>query len=123
MSNGVQADLGVIPLEEVRTHGDLVYLSGTVGREPDGTIPDGFERQAELALGELARLLESKGASMRTVLKTTVFIPDRADFKQMNEIYAKHFPAPWPTRSTLVTDLALPELKFEVEAVAHRTSS
>jgi 2-iminobutanoate/2-iminopropanoate deaminase len=120
MTNADQAELGVIPLEEVRSHGEFVYLSGTVGREADGSIPADFDRQAELALTESARLLEGAGASMATVLKTTVFIPDRGDFKRMNEIYAEHFPRPWPTRSTLVTDLALPELKFEIEVVAHK---
>lgn len=113
------AGLGVVPLSYVRTHGDLVYVSGTVGREPDGSIPDAFDRQAHLALQEADRLLQSAGASLATVLKTTVFLPSQADFGAMNEIYAQYFHEPWPTRSTLVCALALPELRFEIEMVAH----
>lgn len=114
------AGLGVVPLSYVRTHGDLVFLSGTVGREADGSIPDSFERQTRLALEEVRRLLEENGASMATVLKTTVILPAQADFAEMNALYLEYFPEPWPTRTTLVCALALPELRFEIELVAHR---
>lgn len=111
--------MSVIPLSLVRTHGDIVYLSGTIGRAADGTIPADFAEQTHLAMKELVRLLEDAGASTATVLKATVFIVDPADFPAMNEIYLQYFSAPFPTRSTLVTGLALPELKFEIEAIAH----
>ena len=39
----------------------------------------------------------------------------------MNSIYASHFEAPHPARSTvIVAALASPELKFEIEAIAVR---
>jgi 2-iminobutanoate/2-iminopropanoate deaminase len=114
------AGLGTVPLSLVRSHGDFVFVSGTVGRDPGGTIPSDFERQTHLAITELSRLLVEEGAALETVLKTTVFLPAQADFAQMNQIYAEHFKEPWPARSTLFCGLALPELRFEIEAIAHR---
>ena len=114
------SDPDVIPLSLARSYGEFVFLSGIVGRESDRSIPSEFERQARLALEEVARLLESEGASMSTVLKTTVFLPARGDFRAMNALYAEYFNEPWPARSTLITDLALPELRFEIEVVAYR---
>ena len=108
-----------LPLSPHRVYGDLVHVSGTVGREPDGNIPESFERQATLAFEELVRQLDEASASMATVLKTTVFVVDRGDVPAMNDMYARHFTTPWPARSTIVTNLALSELKFEIEATAH----
>lgn len=109
-----------IPLSPHRIHGDAVYVSGQIGAESDGTVPDDFERQTHLAMQALRAQLEAAGASFATVLKTTVFIVRREDFAAMNRIYTEYFAEPFPSRSTLVTDLALPELLFEIEAVAHR---
>ena len=44
----------VVPLSHVRTHGDLIFVSGQVGREADGTIPESLERQTRLAIEAVA---------------------------------------------------------------------
>ena len=109
-----------VPLSLHRTHQELVFTSGLLGPEPDGTFSPSFGRQMELALETLETCLASAGASLQSVLKTTVFIVDRGDFPEMNEIYERRFPQPWPARSTIVTDLTLPDLLFEIEAIAYR---
>jgi 2-iminobutanoate/2-iminopropanoate deaminase len=107
-----------IPISQYRTHGDLIFTAGQIGIEADGTIAPDFGRQMELAMEALQVRLESAGGSLATVLKVTVFIVDRANFEQMNEIYARYFLEPFPVRTTIVTELALSDLLFEVEAVA-----
>lgn len=109
-----------IPLSQTRTHGDLVYVSGQLGADPEtGTIPEGFASEVRHALDSLRHQLESAGASLDSVLKTTVFIRHERDFGQMNAIYAEYFKEPYPARSTIVTTLARPEARFEIEATAH----
>lgn len=108
------------PLSDHRTHGEWVYISGQIGREPDGRVPEDFTRQAELAIQALRTQLEAAGSSLDRVIKTTVFITSAERYAVMNAVYARHFQEPWPTRSTLVTGLALPELQFEIEAVGYR---
>jgi len=66
----------------------------------------------------LRTVLADAGAALADVVKTTVFVTDQGHVAAMNEVYAEHFSPPWPTRSTLVTGLALPGLLFEIEAVA-----
>lgn len=106
------------PLSPSRTAADLVFTSGQIGVEPDGTVPADFHRQAELALQALRDVLAEAGASLGDVVKTTVFVTDAADVAAMNEVYTAHFGPPLPARSTIVTELALPGLLFEIEAVA-----
>lgn len=114
--------LPAVPLSPARTHDSLVLTSGQIGREADGSIPADFARQAELAIDALAEALAEAGASLETVLKATLYITDAADFAAMNEIYARRFSEPWPARTTLVSALAHPALRFEIEAIARRTA-
>ncbi len=109
-----------IPLSQHRSHGDLIFTAGQLGLEPDGTIAPDFGRQMTLAMDSLKARLEAAGSSLAHVLKITVFIVDREDFAEMNEIYSRYFAEPFPARTTLVTELALPGLLFEIEAVAER---
>jgi 2-iminobutanoate/2-iminopropanoate deaminase len=107
------------PLSAATISGTLVHTSGQVGREPGASAAaDGFEAQVRVALANLDAVLEAAGCSRRNVLKTVVFLTRREDFATMNRIYAEHFAEPWPARSTIICELALEELLFEIEAVA-----
>ena len=55
---------------------------------------------------------------MENVVKTTVFLADMNDFAKMNEIYAKHFKAPFPGRSTVQVARLPRDAKIEIEVVA-----
>jgi 2-iminobutanoate/2-iminopropanoate deaminase len=52
------------------------------------------------------------------VVKTTVFMTDLGEFGEMNAIYAEHFRANFPARSTIQV-AALPRgARVEIEAIA-----
>jgi 2-iminobutanoate/2-iminopropanoate deaminase len=105
------------PLSAAMISGGLVHTSGQVGRA-GGVLADGFEAQMRAALANLDAVLDAAGSSRALVLKTFVFLTRREDFAAMNAIYAEHFAAPYPARSTIVCALAQEELLFEIEAVA-----
>ena len=85
--------------QAVRVNG-FVYTSGMIPVDPQtGEIPEGVEKQAELAFSNLKNLLTASGSSMADVIKTAVFIDNMDDFGKINEIYAKYFPEPFPARS------------------------
>jgi len=100
--------------------GELVYTSGQIALDPSSgeMIGDNVSEQAEQVLKNLAAVLEAAGASMESVVKTTVFLQDMGDFKALNAVYAEHFSASKPARSTVaVRELPLGAL-VEVEAIA-----
>jgi 2-iminobutanoate/2-iminopropanoate deaminase len=109
-----------LPYSPTRTANDLIFVSGQIGFDDDGNLPEEFGRQMELAVKGLKERLEEEGASLASVVKVTNFIVDRRDFAEMNEIHGRLFPQPYPTRSTIVTDLVEPEFRFEIEAIAVR---
>lgn len=99
--------------------GDMLYLSGQLGLDPaTGILPDGVEAQAEQSLKNIENLLAEAGATMANVVKTTVFLADIADFARVNEVYAKHFEAPFPARSAVQVAAIPAGGLVEIEVIA-----
>ena len=97
-----------------------IVVSGQVGIV-DGKLADGgFEGQCNQALANLRAQLESVGASLTDVVKTTVFLRHMTDYPRMNELYCEAFGDHRPARSAIgVAELPIGAL-VEVEAWATR---
>jgi 2-iminobutanoate/2-iminopropanoate deaminase len=79
---------------------------------------EGVEAQAERALRNLTAVLDAACTSPERVIKTTIFLADMADFATVNEVYGRHFSAPFPARSTVAV-AGLPKgALVEIEAIA-----
>ena len=107
------------PYSQGMRAGGLVFTAGQVGSEPStGVLAEGVAAQADRALRNLSAVLDAAGTGLDQVVKTTVFLTDMADLAAMNEVYARHFSAPFPARSTVAVR-ALPKgAAVEIEAVA-----
>lgn len=107
------------PLTPALKVGKTIFISGQVPRTPDGKVVEGDVRaQTEQVLDNIEALLQEAGAAMSDVVKTTVILPHvKRDFAAMNEVYARRFPDPKPSRTTLGGELAI-DILVEIEAVA-----
>ena len=125
---GSAAPLGRYP--HAKTAGDLVYVSGTSSRRPDGThrgvtVIDGrtVRDVAEHTRGTLENIraiLQSVGADLADLVQVTSYLVDMADFAAYNAAYAEYFPGSAPTRTTVaVRALPHPDLLIEIQAVAY----
>ena len=102
--------------------GATLYVSGQVPLDPrtGKLVPGGIKEQTEQVFANLKDVLLTAGLSLHHVVKSTVFMTDLSEFGAMNEVYAKHMPAPFPARST-VQVAALPlGAKVEIEVIAQR---
>lgn len=98
--------------------GNLIFVSGQAGRNREtGQLGD-VREQTAWALRNIAAILAEAGASLKDVVKTTVYLRDAALAKEMNEEYAKHFEAPLPARSTAIVGLKVEGMLVEIEAIA-----
>ena len=99
--------------------GDRVWLSGTVGIRPDGSVPSDVVEQFEVAMDNLDRALRATGGRPENIVKVQVFLVDVNDREKINPIRQAYFGEHRPA-STLVGIPALvsPELKVEIEAEA-----
>lgn len=117
-NDGPLKELGLPFSESVRA-GDLLFLSGQIGSGADGKLaPGGISAEANQTLLNIAATLEKRGLGMEDVIKCTVFLADISEWTAFNEVYMKHFTAPYPARSALgVNGLAL-NARAEVECIA-----
>lgn len=96
----------------------MVFTSGVIPVDPaTGVIPEGVEAQATQAFTNLTNLVEASGAAMSQVVKTTVFIKEMNDLGKINEIYAKFFKEPYPSRSCVEVARLPKDVLLEVEAI------
>ena len=107
------------PYSQAIVAGNLVFCSGTAGIDPaTGSPGDGIEAQTELALRNLDAILTAAGASLSTLVKTTIFYASVEDFAAINAVYARFMPDPPPARSA-PANVALPHgLLISIDAVA-----
>ena len=100
--------------------GDLLFISGQAGAGDDGRIVEGgFAAQGEQAFRNLQRALEAGGASLRDVIKVTIFVTDMGHFQDVVELRRKFFSSPYPA-DTIAEVRALydPRALIEIEAIA-----
>ena len=107
------------PYSQAIVANGFVFCSGTAGIDPaTGVAPDRIEEQTELALRNLEAVLNAAGASLETVVKTTIFYADVDDFAAINAIYARYMPDPPPARSA-PANVRLPRnLLISIDAIA-----
>ena len=109
------------PYSQAVVHGDLVFVAGQIGVDPqtDQVVEGGIEAQTEQAMRNVGAILEAAGSSLANVLKASIFLVDFPDFPAMNEVYARHVGPGFPARAT-VQIAGLPSgARVEIEVVAH----
>ena len=107
------------PLSKMRSAGGLVFTSGQLPRNEDGIIVAGdIVAQTQQTMDNLEALLASQGLTLSNVVKVTVWLTDGADVSGFNEVYRSRFKQPYPSRSLVISQLAVVGAKLEVEAVA-----
>jgi len=127
---GRTAPRGAYP--HLRLVGDLVFVSGTSARRPDGTVAgaeigaDGavtldLRAQTRAVLDNIAALLDAVGLSLGDLVDVTTFLVTMDDFDGYNEVYAEYFSSDsGPARTTVaVHQLPHPHLAIEIKATAH----
>ena len=97
----------------------FVFASGQIpvipatGEVAGATIAE----QAEQSCKNVGAVLAAGGASFETVIKTTCFLADMADFAAFNEIYARYFTGK-PARSCVAVKSLPKGALVEVEVIA-----
>jgi 2-iminobutanoate/2-iminopropanoate deaminase len=113
------APAAIGPYSQAVSANGTLYISGqlpinpTTGNMLEGNMGD----KTDQILKNASAIATAAGTSLDSVVKTTIFLTDLGDFKEVNEAYAKHFTDAPPARST-VQVAALPlGSKIEIEFV------
>jgi 2-iminobutanoate/2-iminopropanoate deaminase len=105
--------------QAVKANGFL-FTAGQIALDPASmqVIEGDVAAQTERVMKNLTAVLTAAGTSWSSVVKTTIFLADMADFGTVNEVYARALGDARPARSTVAV-AGLPRgVRVEIEAVA-----
>ena len=110
-----------LPYSRIVEANGVLYLAGHIGRDPEtGELPGKIREEAHNSLLAITATLNSVDASLKDIVRCTVFLDDMGDFKKLNEVYGMYFPKNPPARTTVaVKDLPL-GAKVEIECTGVR---
>jgi reactive intermediate/imine deaminase len=109
-----------LPFSEAVRVGDVLYLSGQLGRGPDGKLPDGIEAQTRQTLDNIGATLKLAGLTHADIFHCTAMLADMKLWPDFNKVYVTYFPeGKRPARSAFgASGLALGAL-IELECQAY----
>jgi 2-iminobutanoate/2-iminopropanoate deaminase len=115
-----QAPAAIGPYSQANQVGNMLFTSGQIPLIPETMeiVEGGITEQSEQVMQNLMAVLKEAKASATTVVKTTCFLSDMANFVAFNEVYAKYFPDNAPARSCVEVARLPKDVLVEVEAIA-----
>ena len=117
-TNNAPAAIG--PYSQAIMAEGMIYVSGQLPIDPStGSFAgDDIKEQTRQSLDNIRAVLESAGAGLDQVVKTTVFLKDIGEFTEMNEVYAQYFTGACPARAAFQVGSLPKNARIEIEAIA-----
>ena len=108
------------PISQAVRVGQLVFVSGITPFTREMRLAKGdFAAQMRQVMANLDAILSASGSSLARVVKCTVILARREDWRAMNEIYRTYWPGKdFPARTAFEARLPHPDFLLEIECVA-----
>ncbi|MCK4558432.1 MAG: RidA family protein [Calditrichia bacterium] len=120
-SNSAPEPIG--PYSQAVQFEKLIFTSGQIAINPENNelIAGDVEDQTRQVLENLRAVLEAANASLDTVIKTTIFLKNMADFVKVNNVYDSFFGSSVPARSTVEVARLPKDVLVEIDCIAAMT--
>lgn len=118
-SNRVAKPFGIF--SQAIKAGNLIFVSGQVAKNTSGEVVGrgDINAQTKQCLENLKQVLEAGGASLKDVVKLTVYVANMEHLSAIHEVRAEYFKEPYPASTLIeVSRFTHPEYLIEIEAVA-----
>lgn len=99
--------------------GNLVFVTGTVGLEADGTFSPTAGQQARRAMEIIVAAIEAVGGKCADVVRTRIYLTNIDHWKEIGAVHHEFFEATRPATTMVeVARLIDPQALVEIEADA-----
>ncbi|MGB3434264.1 RidA family protein [Achromobacter sp.] len=107
-----------LPFSRATQAGGFLFLSGQIPMDANGQVVRGdITVQTHAAIERIKETLALAGATLKDVVRVTVWLTDLELFAQFNDAYRSHFSSDFPSRSTVEAKLAMGvDVEIEVQA-------
>jgi 2-iminobutanoate/2-iminopropanoate deaminase len=97
----------------------LVFCSGQLGIDAEGSIPPDCAGQAHLCFDNIAAILAEADLGLSDIVRINAFVTGREHLAQYMSVRNALFAAPYPASTLMiVSGFARPEFVVEIEAIA-----
>lgn len=100
--------------------GPTIYVSGTLGQDADGTLPESAASQTRNALASIGAALQQAGASLSDAVACRVYITDKGVLREVATVLGETFRDIRPTNTLLICQIPTEGAKVEIELTAWR---
>lgn len=120
--NTVNAPSPIGPYSQALQVGTMVFISGQIAINPaTGNIDaDDIIAETHQVMHNLKAILAEAGMDFNSVIKTTIFLTDMANFASVNEVYGKYFHGDFPARETVAVKGLPKNVNVEISMIAAR---
>ncbi|HEY4537542.1 MAG TPA: Rid family detoxifying hydrolase [Erysipelothrix sp.] len=99
--------------------GPAVLVSGQLPLDKEGNlVSDDIAIQTTHVIKQIENILKSVDMTLDHVVKTTVYLIDLEEFKEVNRAYAIYFGHPYPVRSCIEVAKLPQNARIKIECVA-----
>jgi 2-iminobutanoate/2-iminopropanoate deaminase len=98
--------------------GERLFVSGMVGRGPNGYAPGDASAQTRQTLENIRATLAAADMDFDDIVNVMVYVSDIRYFQAMNEVYREMMPTPPPARATVGAPLMSPDALVEIMVLA-----
>ena len=103
---------------ELGQHRRLLFISGQVPENSDGSVPDGFEAQCEQAWRNIIAVLSSAGLGVEHLVKTNTFLTDKSQVNPNRAIRRRMLAGNEPALTVIIAETVDSKWLLEIEAIA-----
>ena len=112
------ADENVLPFSDAVLVGNTLYLSGSIGIDENGKVPDDPADEARNVLNAIKGTVEAAGMTMDDIVTIQVFCSDVKHYQAFNDVYRTFFTKEFPARAFIGAGTLLFDARFEVQGIA-----
>jgi len=108
------------PYSQAVEAGGFVFVSGQIPIDPKtgNVVHADIKAQAKLVMDNAAAILAAAGCGMPSVVKSTIYLKNMADFAAVNEVYGSYFTSDPPARATVEVSRLPKDAAIEMDFVA-----
>ena len=103
---------------ELSQHRRLLFISGQVPENPDGSVPEGFEAQCEQSWRNVIAVLTSAGLGVEHLVKINTFLTDKSQVVPNRAIRREMLAGNEPALTVMIAETVDSKWLLEIEAIA-----
>ena len=115
-----KAPLPIGPYNQAINFNDMLFVSGQIPLDPisNKLVDSGIVDETNMVMKNIDAILKEANMSFDDIVKTSIFLKNMEDFKDVNETYGEFFKNTPPARETVQVSKLPLDVNVEISCIA-----